>query len=331
MAPPQMPGSDRIEVSAVVPCHNEQGNVPILVARLRAALAGAADGHEIILVDDGSRDGTWDEIARLAEADTDVVGLRLLRNFGHQNALLAGLSFARGRAVVSLDGDLQHPPELVPRLIEAWRAGAPIVNTLRRDAADAGWLKRATSRGFYRVFGFLSGVAVSPGSSDFRLLDREILRALLEFAHNDMFLRGSVEWLHPRAVSVEYAADPRLHGSTKYSMARMLRFAATAITSFSMRPLRLGLWLSAIVGTLALLELLYVLTIAFAGNPVPGWASTLGVLSFLFAALFAVIGIMGVYLARIYKLLQGRPAYIVHGSTETPGHTTAVVVRRVGE
>ena len=295
----------------MVPCHNEQGNVSALVARLRAALAEAADGYEIILVDDGSRDGTWAEIAEIARTETTVVGLRLLRNFGHQNALLAGLSHARGRAVVSMDADLQHPPETVPRLIEAWRAGALIVNTRRRDAADASLLKRVTSHGFYRVFGFLSGVAVGPGSSDFRLLDRAILRALLEFAHNDMFLRGSVEWLHPSSQTVDYDAGPRLHGLSKYDMARMLRFAATAITSFSTRPLRLGLWISVLVGLLALLELLYVLAIAIAGDPVPGWASTLGVLSFLFAALFAVIGIMGVYLARIYKLLQGRPQYVV--------------------
>lgn len=311
--------SPRPEVSIVCPCHNEEANVGPLVERIRRVLAGTGTTFEIILVDDGSSDGTWQSIKTVADKHQSVDGLRLSRNFGHQSALLAGLSRARGAAVVSMDSDLQHPPEVIPKLLEAWRQGAQIVSTRRLDRGVASPLKRGSSRLFYRVFSFMAGIDMEEGSSDFRLLDRQVLDVLMQFAGNDKFLRGSVQWMGFRSATIPYEAGARLSGQTKYNLRRMIRFAAVAVTSFSDRPLRAGIWLGAVVGVLALGELLYVLMIALSGAAVPGWASTVGVMSFLFAILFVMVGIIGVYIARIHSMLQGRPEFIVTETAASPG------------
>lgn len=299
------------EISIVCPCHNEQSNILPLVTRLQETLEQLRGTFEIILVDDGSTDGTWGAIEIASSRHNSVRGLRLSRNFGHQSALLAGLSQSAGAAVVSMDSDLQHPPEVIPRLMAAWREGAQIVLTRRLDRNVASPLKRSSSRIFYRVFSFMAGIEMKEGNSDFRLLDRQVLDVLLQFAGRDQFLRGSVQWLGFRSVTVPYEAAPRHSGTTKYNISRMVRFAATAVTSFSNRPLRIGIWLGMIVGLLALVELLYVLMMAVSGTTVPGWASTVGVMSFLFAILFVMVGIIGIYISRIYTLLQGRPEFIV--------------------
>ena len=303
--------SKRPEVSIVCPCHDEESNIRPLVERLHRIFAESHTSFEIILVDDGSEDATWQAIQAVADAYTSVRGLRLSRNFGHQNALLAGLSQARGAAVVSMDSDLQHPPEVIPQLLDEWRQGAQIVNTRRLDAGAASRFKRKSSSLFYRILTLMAGIDMKEGGSDFRLLDREALKVLMLFASNDKFLRGSVEWMGYRSSAITYEAAPRLSGRTKYNLARMIRFAATAVTSFSNRPLRAGIWMGMIVGFLALIELLYVLIVALSGDTVPGWASTIGVMSFLFAILFVMVGIIGIYVSRIHSLLQGRPAFIV--------------------
>ena len=274
-------------------------------------LGNIGDSYEIILVDDGSSDGTWQAIRHAATTNPSVVGLRLSKNFSHQSALIAGLSRARGQAVISMDSDLQHPPEAIPELLEAWRAGFKIVNTKRRDAHVASPSKRLASKLFYRFFTVMTGISMEEGTSDFRLLDHRALTELLTFASTDQFIRGSVQWLGFSMTTIPYNAAKRLTGQSKYGLKNMLRFAAIAITSFSTKPLRFGIWLGLCVGALALVELLYVLVQALSGNVVPGWASTVGVTSFLFAVMFIVIGIIGIYVARIYTLLQNRPPFIV--------------------
>jgi dolichol-phosphate mannosyltransferase len=235
----------------------------------------------------------------------------LSRNFSHQNALIAGLHHARGQAVISMDSDLQHPPESIPALVAAWEQGYQVVTTRRHDVKVATGFKRASSRLFYRFFSFMTGVNVEQGASDFRLLDHLALQTLLRFAGSDRFLRGSIQWMGFSSTIISYEAGARFAGSSKYNLRKMLKFAGTAITSFSNRPLRFSIWLGLTVGLLALAELFYVLLMALSGETVPGWASTLGIISFLFAALFMVLGIMGVYIARIHTLLQNRPQFIV--------------------
>lgn len=311
-------------ISVVAPCHNEQDNIAALVTRLTAVLGGIGEPYEIVLVDDGSRDQTWQAIDRAAQSEPAIVGLRLSKNFSHQSALLAGLSRAKGEAIISMDSDLQHPPETIPELVAAWREGHEIVNTRRVDGKVASPFKRVTSKLFYRFFSFMTGIDMEEGASDFRLLDRRALDELLTFAGNDRFIRGSVQWLGFSLKTVPYQLAERLSGQTSYSLKNMLRFAAVAITSFSTKPLRYGIWLGIAVGVLALLELFYVVVQAITGNVVPGWASTVGITSFLFAVMFMVMGIIGTYVARIYTLLQNRPPFIIAENTESDG-TEAMV------
>ncbi len=298
-------------LSIVSPLYNEEGNVSALVDRITAAVHPLAVRYEIILVDDGSKDRTWDSISAACAADGNIVGIRLSRNFGHQHALLAGLSAARGQAIVSLDGDLQHPPEKIPELVNLWRQGYDIVQTMRRDAHVAPLFKRITSRLFYRFFSAMTNVALDPGSSDFRLLDRKVLDTILSLKDTDLFFRGAVQWVGFKTATFPFDAEARFSGATKYSLGKMLTFASGAIISFSAIPLKISVYIGLFTTLLAFLEIAYITLMYFRGDTVPGWASTMGVLSLLFGILFINIGIMGTYLARLHTALQNRPSFIV--------------------
>lgn len=303
-------GADPV-VSVVAPVFNEQDNVLELVQRVSAVLDALGKPYEIILVDDGSRDATWERVSALSLEHPAVSGLRLARNFGHQAALLAGLSAARGRAVVSMDGDLQHPPELIASLVAAWENGAAVVETRRRYGSHASRFKRLTSSWFYRVFSAVSDVSIEPGMSDFRLLDRRALVQLLRFQQSDIFLRGAVGWLDFPSTTIEFEAADRSHGQSKFTLARMLRFARTGLVAFSTRPLRIGIGLGLLTSLVSFAYLIYIVVQFFRGATVPGWASTLGLLSLLFGVLFVMLGIIGGYVGHIYVMLQNRPAYVV--------------------
>ncbi|MDH3380601.1 MAG: glycosyltransferase family 2 protein [Nitrospinota bacterium] len=305
-------------ITVVSPCHNEQDNIPLLVKELMTILQQRGDKYEIILVDDGSRDETWSRIKEAVMQHTRIVGLKLSRNFGHQPALMAGLSRARGQAVISMDSDLQHPPDVLGRLISEWENGYKVVNTCREDTNVFSSFKRATSRYFYSFFSYMADVQIQEGASDFRLLDRQALEKLMEFAHGDGFLRGSVQWMGFPTTTITYQAKARISGESSYSLIRMIRLAVTAVTSFSAKPLFLGVWLGLFIAALSMTELIYVIVQALRGVTAPGWASMLGVTSFLFGMLFALVGIMGIYLARIYSLLQARPYFIVEEQTSIP-------------
>lgn len=301
----------KVAISVVVPAFNEEACIATLLDRLTAALTPLDLSYEIILVDDGSSDGTWDAIAAYQKNDNRIQGLRLVRNFGHQSALLAGLFYANGRAVVTMDGDLQHPPETVPEMITCWQEGHKIVNTRRDDAHSASGLKRAGSRNFYKAFSWLSGVTVNEGSSDFRLMDREVVERLLQFRGGHDFLRGAVNWLGYPGVTVAFQASTRHAGHSKYNITRMFRFAADAVVSFSTKPLHLGIWLGIALSVLSFLELAYALKVYLSGESLPGWASIMVIMTFLFGFLFILIGILGAYLSRIHRALQAPPRFIV--------------------
>lgn len=298
-------------LSIVVPLFHEEANVAPLCHRLDSVLKVMDIEFEVILVDDGSSDATWEEIENATSLYNRVVGLRLSRNFGHQHALFAGLVQARGNAIVTMDGDLQHPPEKIPELFRLWASGVKIVGTNRLDVKVASRFKRWSSRTFYRVFSSLSGVAMPPGSSDFRLIDHRVRDELVNLGGADPFIRGSLQWLGYETAIVDFTADKRNAGTTKYSLKRMVGFALGAIISFSTKPLWAGIWLGVLTSVLAFLELIYILVQYLAGVTVPGWASTLGITSFLFGILFIILGIIGIYLSRIHVTLQNRPAFIV--------------------
>jgi len=308
--------SPEIEVSIVIPAFNEAESLTALIDGLDAAVSELGTPCEIVIVDDGSSDGTWKLLHDASLLNPRVVGLSLSRNFGHQGALLAGLSRARGRAIISMDADLQHPPAIVPRLVREWRNGARVVRTIRRDEGIASPFKRLTSRQFYGAFSFLTGIPMAAGMSDFRLLDRSVLDELLRLKNRDLFLRGSVEWLGYRTSTVEFDVAPRHAGTSKYTLSRMLRFATGAVISFSPKPLRLGIWLGLFTSFLAALQIGYSVVQYLRGRTVPGWASLTATISFLFGVLFIVLGIIGAYIARIHEILQNRPPFIIAESTD---------------
>lgn len=292
--------------------YNEAPNIAHFVERVSNVMSGVQHSFELILVDDGSSDSTWETIEQVARTAPQVVGLKLSRNFGHQAALLAGLNAARGNAVISMDGDLQHPPEMLPTLIQAWQNGAAVVSTRRTYNQNTTWFKKFTSSTYYRLFSYMSEMEMEPGHSDFRLLDRRALDHLLSFNHTDIFLRGVVSWLDYPTTVIDFVADDRLHGQSKFSFNRMLRFARSGILAFSTKPLQLGIKLGLTTSILSFAYLMYIVVQYIRGNTVEGWASTLGLVSLLFGILFILLGVIGTYIGRIYVLLQRRPAFIVH-------------------
>jgi len=310
-------------ISIVVPAHNEQENLPYLWRRLVEVMADRTERWELILVDDGSTDGTWAEIAALSQADARVRGVRLSRNFGHQYALFAGMAEADGHALVTLDADLQHPPAVIPRLVEAWQQGAKIVHTVRSDPVAIAWTKRVTSRVFYHVFSYLSGVRIAPGMADFRLLDRQVADALLSLREGRLFLRGLVHWVGYPSATVEFECGTRHAGTSKYTLRRMAAFAWTGITTFSIVPLRLGILMGLLAAAFAFVQFALALyTKLFTDSAVPGWASLIGVVTLLFGILFALVGVVGEYIGRILEEVRGRPRYLI---SERLGSSPATV------
>lgn len=304
--------SNKTYLSIVIPLFNEEGNVDPLVRTLEDNLQPLKVSYEILLVDDGSKDKTW---IKIKQSSGRVKGIKLARNFGHQHALLAGLTCAKGQAIISMDGDLQHPPSLIQEMMNRHTEGYLVVNTHRNDTEVASLFKRKSSFLFYKLFSFLTDVPVTPGTSDFRLLDRIALEQLLQLKDVDLFLRGAVEWLGFRSVTIPYTAGKRHDGVSKYSLSKMLAFAKGSIISFSTKPLVLGISLGVITSILAFIELVYVIYKALIGDTVPGWASTVAITSFLFGVLFIMLGIIGIYLARIHIALQNRPRFIIQEVT----------------
>ncbi|MCX6133080.1 MAG: glycosyltransferase family 2 protein [Ignavibacteriales bacterium] len=302
-------------VSVVIPVFNEVENIPILFDHLKKAIHGLPYNFETFFVDDGSTDGTFLAIKDLQQRDRNVKAISFSRNFGHQAALTAGLHYASGDAVITMDGDLQHPPSLIPTLIEKWREGYEIVYTTRESTADETFFKKMTSRLFYKIINAFSETPVQPFAADFRLLDRSVVRSLNTLEERDRFLRGLIGWLGFSTIGVPYTADPRAAGTSKYTVGKMMKLAFNGIISFSAAPLHavtyLGLFAS-IVGFLYGMYSLYVRF--FTNDTVQGWTSLVIVILFLGGVQLISIGILGEYLIRVYDETKRRPLYIVRNA-----------------
>ncbi len=311
---------ERPLLSIVVPCFNEEGCIEEMARRLHEALDPLDAEWEGIFVDDGSTDATAERLARLSEHDPRIGYVSFSRNFGHQMALLAGMSRARGNAVVSLDGDLQHPPELIPALVRHWREGYDVVYTVR-EGNEGHALKELVSAGFYKVLRRLTGVDIPTGGADFRLLDRIVADALLACEERFVFVRGLVPWLGFRRMAVPYSARERYAGSTKYVFTRMLRFALDGVFSFSTVPLRfISLLGSATVALGVLYGFYSIFMHFFTDTTVSGWTS-LVVLVLVFSGTQLVsLGILSEYVGRIYEEVKRRPRYIVAESRLATAH-----------
>jgi len=312
------------EYSIVIPILDERETLPALHRRLCQVMDQLDGSAEIILVDDGSTDGSFDVMRKLHETDDRVRVLRMSRNFGHQIAITAGLEHARGDAVVIMDGDLQDPPEVVPALAAKWREGFDVVYAVRDDREGESRVKLATARWFYRLLGHMSEVGIPRDAGDFRLIDRRVVDAVKEMPEHNRYLRGMFAWVGYDQAGVHYARDGRHAGRTKFPMRKMLGFATDGIVSFSTVPLRMTLVLGFLVSLAAFVLAIFAVLAKLTGAyTVPGWASiTVGV-ALLGGVQLTVLGVMGEYIARIHDEVKQRPLYLVRdmldsGRTEAP-------------
>lgn len=292
-------------LSIVAPVYNEEESLPAFLAELRKSLLGY--DYEIILVDDGSSDGS----AAVMRRQPDIKYIQFSRNFGHQAALRAGLDHARGDAVVTLDSDLQHPPNLIPELVRRWEEGYQIVYTRRRDGATVPLKKRLTSGIYYWILRNLSGLDVDYGSADFRLLDRRVVTVIRD-GEPDLFLRGFIAWAGYRTAAIDYVPEERFAGRSKYSMRMMWALALQGITQYSIKPLRLASWLGFLVAAFGCFYALYALWERFFGTQIiTGWASILIAVLVLGGVQLVVLGIIGEYLGRTFIQTKNRPQYLI--------------------
>jgi polyisoprenyl-phosphate glycosyltransferase len=300
-------------LSIVVPCFNEEACLGVLHERLgEAARSAVGEDYEIVLVNDGSRDGSWPMMRAMAAADPHVVAANLSRNHGHQLALTAGLDLSRGETVLIIDADLQDPPELLPEMIKAMHAeGADVVYGVRRSRSGETAFKRATAHGFYRILSRATEVDIPLDTGDFRLMSRRALDALLAMPEQARFIRGMVAWIGFKQVPFAYDRQERFAGETKYPLKKMMRFAFDALTGFSSAPLKLashaGLWLS--FGSVLLI--LYIAYAWLAGRSIQGWTSLMLVVVILGAIQMFALALMGEYIGRLYNEAKRRPLYIV--------------------
>jgi polyisoprenyl-phosphate glycosyltransferase len=308
-------------VSVVAPMHDEAPTVAPFHERVAAALEG--EDWELVVVDDGSRDGTHGELAAIAAADERLRVVRLSRSFGHQAALTAGLEHARGDVVVMLDGDLQDPPEVIPAMLARWREGSEVVYAVREARAGETPFKRVTARWFYRLFRGLTDVDLVEESGDFRLMDRRALNALLAMPERNRFLRGMTVWVGYTQTAVPFAREARSAGRTKYTTSRMLRFAFDAITSFSNRPLQFATLLGFFFSALAFLAIPLTIVARYAEIYERGVPTTIVIVLLLGGIQLITVGIIGEYVGRIYDEVKHRPLYVVRDRVNVDEPDTA--------
>ncbi len=300
-------------LSIVVPCYNEEACLELLHRRLGAAArATVGEDYEIVLINDGSRDGSWALMQRLAAGDPHLVAVDLSRNHGHQLALTAGLDLARGELILIVDADLQDPPELLgPMLDTMRREGADVVYGVRASRAGETRFKRATAHAFYRLLSRATEIDIPLDAGDFRLMSRRALDVLLAMPEQARFIRGMVAWIGFRQVPFPYDRAERAAGETKYPLSKMLRFAFDALTGFSSAPLKLASHAGLLLSLGSVLIVLYIAYAWLSGRSIPGWTSLMLVVVILGAVQMFVLAMMGEYIGRLYSQAKQRPLYIV--------------------
>jgi dolichol-phosphate mannosyltransferase len=304
------------KLSVVIPAFDEEGNLHELTGKLVPILEVYRD-YEIIFVDDGSKDRTLEILKELHRENQRVRYLSLSRNFGHQNALKAGLDHASGDCVITMDADLQHPPELIPQLVEKWLEGYEIVYTTRKDDPNLSFSKRKTSGLFYRLMNRISDVHIDKGASDYRLLDRSVVEVLKNINEYYLFFRGMTAWIGFKQCAVEFTPAQRFAGETKYSFRSMLGFALTGITSFSLKPLRVSVFLGLLFAIMAFIYGIYAIAMKlFTDQTIPGWTSVLASVLFIGGIQLIVLGIIAEYIGKLFIESKRRPHYIVKEKSE---------------
>jgi dolichol-phosphate mannosyltransferase len=298
--------------SIVAPIYDEIDNLSELYLRVREVMESSGDTWELLLVDDGSTDGSVDKIRELAKADEHIRPVIFARNFGHQIAVTAGLDYARGDAIVIIDADLQDPPEVILDLIKKWREGYEVVYAVRAEREGESWFKKTTAALFYRLIFRITDVKIPLDTGDFRLLDRKIVNVMNSMRERHRFLRGMASWVGFNQIGVEYKRAARHAGETKYPFRKMLRLALNAVTSFSYFPLQVATYIGFVAASFAILAIPVVIYMRITGSQAfYGQATTLISVLFLGGVQLISLGILGEYIGRLYDEAKGRPLYIV--------------------
>jgi dolichol-phosphate mannosyltransferase len=299
-------------ISLIVPCHNEEGNIELLYHKITEQISKLKIDYELIFIDDGSTDNTFGIIKLLSQINPKLKSIRLSRNFGHQAAIIAGLNHCNGDCLIMMDADLQHPPELIPEMIQKWIDGYDIVNTIREDSDDISFFKRVTSIGFYKIINQISKTKIEAGSADFRLLDRKVIDSFNEIEEYSLFIRGMINWVGFSSTSIPYKANERFSGTSKYSLRKMLSFAVDGITSFSSAPLHISMIFGLICSFLSFIYMIYALYINFfTDKALEGWTSIIISILFIGGIQLISIGILGEYLSKIFYEVKKRPRYLI--------------------
>ncbi|WP_207428608.1 glycosyltransferase family 2 protein [Pedobacter sp. SYSU D00535] len=299
-------------ISVIIPAYNEEQNLPLLTEKLYRLFERLPYSLELIFINDGSRDKSLDVLKQLSNQYNNLFYIDFSRNFGQQNALRAGYDYSSGDAVICMDADLQNPPEVVEELIHKWEEGFEVVVCKRRGAVqNAGAFKESTSRAFYRLMSFLTDIPVEPNSPDFRLIDRKLVNVIKDLNEKDIFFRGLISWMGFKKAVVEYDHSVRLHGETKYSLQKMIKLASSGLTSFSVKPLHLAMYLGLIISSLSLLYIPYAFISYFRGETISGWASLIVTVAFFGGLQLLILGVIGMYLGKLFMQSKQRPEYIV--------------------
>ncbi|MFY9153592.1 MAG: glycosyltransferase family 2 protein [Prolixibacteraceae bacterium] len=301
----------RKKITVIVPCFNEEESLDTFNKTLLEFLPGNYH-YEIIYVNDGSSDKTYQVITSLAKTNPIIKYISFSRNFGHQNALKAGYDLATGDCAISLDADLQHPPAVIPELIAKWEEGFEIVNTMRHDHQSISFQKKMSSRIFYQIMRKLSDVNIENGMADFRLVDKKVLKQLRLFPENFLFFRGIIPWMGFNQTIVPFTANERFAGTTKYTFRKMIKFATTGVTAFSVKPLRLSIYLGAVIAMFSFLYGLYAAYIhMFTDRAITGWTSVIFSVLFIGGMNLLMLGIIGEYLGKLFIENKRRPNYLI--------------------
>ncbi|NQZ01954.1 MAG: glycosyltransferase family 2 protein [Bdellovibrionales bacterium] len=313
-----------MKYSVVVPCYNEEAVLPVFLPRMVAAAESVSADYEIFLINDGSADLTWSVIKEACAANSRIKGICLSRNFGHQLAVTAGLSYCSGERTLIIDADLQDPPELIKPMSEKMDEGFDVVFGKRKAREGETFFKKFTAAVFYRILKSMTSFEIPVDAGDFRLINKRVLDVLQAMPERDRYLRGMVAWVGGKQVGLEYDRDERAMGETKYTFKKMLKLAIDGITAFSTSPLRIATSMSFFAAFLSLLAGGYVLYSFFFLDVVRGWSSMMAVVSILFAMMFFCMGIMGEYIGRIFEQVKSRPMFLVSEAENVSGPRAAI-------
>lgn len=307
------------KVSIIVCCYNEESNIPVVIQSIHNYMKQTGYTYEIIVVDDGSTDRSLTLLKEMCQSDTQLFYIEFSRNFGHQNALKAGLDHATGDCVISMDGDMQHPPQMLPMLISKWEEGYDIVYTRREEDPSLPEFKRWTSNCFYRLLNFLSDLKIEPGTADFRLIDRRVVDVIAGISGGELFMRGLINWVGFKQYAIDYEPGKRFSGESKYTLKKMFALAAQGITSFSVKPLHLSMYLGLAISFLSFLYFPYALVSYFFFRTISGWTSLIMTVSFFGGLQLFILGIIGLYIGKIFIRSRHYPPYILKSTNLKQG------------